>query len=203
MGTAFGMRRAVTVSEQHPDTISTESLDTRSEFGPAASSELIRLAVAYNDALDRCTRTGGANIDELMDLFAEDAVWVVVGGGRGGEQYEQIVRLLGGERLVGKDAIRAGFLRRAGRYQQVVELKGVDVWGDLVVCLGERRDTTFAQSGFQRQVRILLMKGGKIKQVTVVFDPEAFERMRSGGTAYGLLPRVKSRLRTSGGTGSN
>jgi hypothetical protein len=38
---------------------------------PAASSALIRLAVDYNDALDRCTQTGGANIDEVMDLFAE------------------------------------------------------------------------------------------------------------------------------------
>jgi ketosteroid isomerase-like protein len=154
-----------------------------SAVGPAASSELIRLAVAYNDALDRCTRTGGANIDELMDLLADDAVWVVVGGGRRAARYEEVIELVGGETLVGKDAIRAGFLRRAGRYQQVVELKGVDVWGDLVVCLGERRDTTFAQSGFQRQVRILLMKGGKIKQVTVVFDPEAFERMRSDASS--------------------
>jgi hypothetical protein len=82
--------------------------------------------------------------------------------------------------LVGKEAIRASFLGRAGRYQQVVELKGVDVWGDLVICRGERRDTTFAQEGPERQVRILLVKGGKIKQVTVVFDPEAFERMRTG-----------------------
>jgi ketosteroid isomerase-like protein len=151
-----------------------------SAVGPTASNDLIRLALAYSDALDRCTRTGGANIDELMDLFADDAVWVVVGGGRRAARYQEVVELVGGETLVGKEAIRAGFLRRAGRYAQVVEVKGLQVWGDLVIGWGERRDTTFAQEGLERQVRILLVKGGKIKQVTVVFDPEAFERMRSG-----------------------
>jgi hypothetical protein len=30
-------------------------------------------------------------------------------------------------------------------------------------------------------LRILLVKGGKIKQVAVVIDPEAYARMRSGG----------------------
>jgi hypothetical protein len=64
--------------------------------GPATSSDLIRLAVAYNDALDRRTQTGGANIDEVMDLLAEDATWTLVGG----------------ESLVGKAAIRASYLRR-------------------------------------------------------------------------------------------
>jgi hypothetical protein len=151
-----------------------------SVVGPAASNDLIRLALTYSEALDRCTRTGGANIDEVMDLFAEDAVWVLAGGGRRGARYQESVELVGGETLVGKAAIRASFLRRAGRYQQVAELKGVDVWGDLVICRGERRDTTFAQEGLERQVRILLVKGGKIQQVTIVFDPEAFERMRTG-----------------------
>jgi ketosteroid isomerase-like protein len=154
-----------------------------SVVGRAVSSDLIRLAVAYNDALDRCTRTGGATIDELMDLFAEDAVWVVVGGDRRAARYAEVVGLIGSETLVGKDAIRAGFLRRAGRYQHVVELQGVDVWGDLVVCRVERRDTTYVHPGVERQVRILLVKGGKIARVTVVFDPEAFERMRSGAAS--------------------
>ena len=43
------------------------------EIGPAVSSDLVRFAVAYNDALDRCTRTGGENIDEVMEFFAGDA----------------------------------------------------------------------------------------------------------------------------------
>jgi ketosteroid isomerase-like protein len=169
-------------TEQQPTTKSTGTASTRSGIGPAVSSDLIRLAVAHNDALDRCTRTGGANIDELMDLFAEDAVWVLAGGGRRAARYAESVELVGGETLVGKAAIRAGFLRRAGRYQQVVEIEGIDVWGDLVICRLERRDTTYAQPGVERQVRILLVKGGKITQVTVVFDPEAFERMRTGAT---------------------
>ena len=36
------------------------------EIGPALSSDLVRLAVDYNDALDRCTVTNGSNIDEVM-----------------------------------------------------------------------------------------------------------------------------------------
>ena len=48
-------------------------------IGPAVSSDLIRLAVAYNDALDRCTRTQGSNIDEVIEFFADDAMRVTVG----------------------------------------------------------------------------------------------------------------------------
>ena len=46
--------------------------DQKIEIGPALSSELIRLAVAYNDALDRCTVTNGSNIDEVMGFFTDD-----------------------------------------------------------------------------------------------------------------------------------
>src|SRR5262245_60341675 len=121
-------------------------------LGQAVSSELLRLAVAYNDALDRCTQTGGANIDELMGFFADDAERIVVG--RPAE--------------VGRAAIRASFLRRTQRLQQVVEVKGVELWGDLVVCRLERRATTHTQAGAEHHVRILLVKGGKIKRLIVV-----------------------------------
>lgn len=134
---------------------------------PAASSALIRLAVDYNDALDRCTQTRGANIDELMDLFAEGATWTVVGV----------------TSLSGKAAIREMFLGRTARYQQVAEIRGIELWGDLVICRGERRDTTFVQAGSEKQIRILLVKGEKIEQVIVVFDPEAYAHMRGGGHA--------------------
>ncbi len=88
------------------------------EVGAAISSDLFRLAAAYNDALDRCTRSQGANIDEVMEFFADDAVRV---GSRG-------------EQAVGKAAIRESFLMRSDRLSQVVELRGIDLWGDLVVC---------------------------------------------------------------------
>ena len=87
-----------------PETMnrSVEPTGTGTDVAPTASSEVVRLAVAYNDALDRCTQTGGANIDELMDLFAEDATWVAVG-------VDTVVGV-SGTSLVGKDAIRASFL---------------------------------------------------------------------------------------------
>ena len=49
-------------------------------IGSATSSEAFRLALAYSDALDRCIQSHGANIDEVMDFFADDAVRTVVGG---------------------------------------------------------------------------------------------------------------------------
>ena len=128
----------------------------KTEIGPAVSSDLVRLAVTYSEALDRCTRTQGSNIDELMDLFAEDAVRVSVGR----------------EPAVGKAAIRDSFLRRSERLQQVVELRGIELWGDLVICRVERKDTTHTSSGLEHHLRILLVKEGKIKQVIVVVDPE-------------------------------
>jgi hypothetical protein len=154
-------------TEHQPPAMSAGSTGQRAAIGPAASSALLRLAVDYNDALDRCTQTGGANIDALMDLFAEDATWVIVGV----------------TSVVGKAAIRDIFLGRTARYQQVVELKGVDIWGDLVICRGERRDTTFVQVEGEKQVRILLVKEGKIRQVTVVHDPEAYAQSRGGAAA--------------------
>ena len=132
------------------------------EIGPAVSSDLIRLAVAYNDALDLCTRTQASNIDEVMEFFAEDAMRVNVGQ----------------EPAVGKAAIRESFLRRSARLQQVVELKGIELWGDLVVCRIERRDTTHTASGLEHHLRILLVKEGKIKRLIVVVDPEEDNRLK-------------------------
>ena len=80
------------------------------EIGPAVSSDLIRLAVAYNDGLDRSTRTQGS-IDEVMEFFADDATRVSVGR----------------EPAVGKPAIRESFLRRSERLQQVLELRGIEL----------------------------------------------------------------------------
>ncbi len=132
------------------------------EIEPAVSSDLIRLAVAYNDALDRCTRTQGSNIDEVMEFFADDAIRVSVGQ----------------EPAVGKPAIRESFLRRSARLQQVVELRGIELWGDLVVCRIERKDTTHNASGLEHHLRILLVKEGKIKRLIVVVDPEEDSRLK-------------------------
>ena len=136
------------------------------EIGPAVSSGLIRLAVAYNDALDRCTRTGGENIDEVMEFFADDAFRVNVGQ----------------EPSVGKAAIRDSFLKRSAQLHQVVELKGIELWGDLVVCRIERQDTTHTTVGLEHHLRILLVKDGLIKRLIVVVDPEEDIRLRSSIT---------------------
>ena len=132
------------------------------EIGPALSSDLIRLAVAYNDALDRCTLTHGSNIDDVMEFFADDAMRVTVGQ----------------EPAVGKPAIRESFLRRSARLQQVVELRGIELWGDFVVCRIERKDTTHTDSGLEHHLRILLVKEGKIKRLIVVVDPEEDSRLK-------------------------
>ena len=132
------------------------------KVGPALSSDLIRLAVAYNDALDRCTLTNGSNIDEVMEFFADDAMRVTVGQ----------------EPAVGKPAIRESFLRRSARLAQVVELRGIELWGDFVVCRIERKDTTHTDSGLEHHLRILLVKEGKIKRLIVVVDPEEDSRLK-------------------------
>ena len=133
------------------------------EIGPAVSSDLIRLAVAYNDALDQCTRTRAANIDDVMEFFTDDAIRVNVGQ----------------EPAVGKAAIRESFIRRSGQLQQIVELKGVELWGDLVVCRIERRDSTHTGDGLEHHLRILLVKEGKIKRLIVVIDPDEDIRLKN------------------------
>lgn len=119
--------------------ISLQSGLSRGDLQPAAATELIQLAVTYNDALNQCALKGGANIDELMDPFAEDATWFPVG--------VRDVAGVSSTSLIGEDAIRASFLARTALHQQVVELKRIDVWGDLVVGQVERRDATLPQPG--------------------------------------------------------
>jgi hypothetical protein len=150
-----------------PQEVTIDMSDPR-RIEAAASSEVIRLAVAYNDALDRCTQTGGANIDDVMAFFADDAVRIVVGPGEDGSTVAQ----------AGKAAIRDGFLRRADRLQQVVELKGIEMCGDWVVCRRERRDTTYPEGAVDNNLRILLVKNGKIKQLIVLIDPEERAHLR-------------------------
>jgi hypothetical protein len=141
----------------------TSGVLAQQEIVPAASTALYELVLEYNDVLDTCTRTGCTNIDELMEFFADDAVRTFVGRAT----------------QVGKEAIRNSYLQRAQRLQQVVEVKGIDVWGDLVVCRLERRDTTHTQTGMEHHVRVFLVKGGKIKQLVIVVDPEEDARLRS------------------------
>jgi len=143
-------------------------MNARRGIEAAKSSEVIRLAIAYNDALDRCTQTGGSNIDEVMDFFADDAVRVVVGS----DDHSPA------ETQVGKTAIRGGFLRRAERLRQVVELRGIDICGDWVICRRQRRDTTHMEGGVDHNLRILLVKNGRIKQLIVLIDPEERTRLR-------------------------
>ncbi len=80
---------------------------------------------------------------------------------------------------VGKEAIRQSYIQRAQRLQQVVEVKGIEIWGDLVVCRMERRDTNHTRVGMEHHVRVLLVKGGKIKQLIVIVDPEEDESLRA------------------------
>jgi hypothetical protein len=141
-------------------------MGTPQEAPPSrAASDLFRLAVAYNDALDRCTHTGGANIDEVMAFFAEDAVRVDIG-------LDPAPRV-----SVGAPAIRAGFLRR-GEQRQVVALAGVALWGDQIVCRLERRDASFTRPGVTHNLRVLLVKDGKIARLTVLTDPDEQARLR-------------------------
>ncbi len=80
---------------------------------------------------------------------------------------------------VGKEAIRQSYIQRAQRLQQVVEVKGIEIWGDLVVCRMERRDTNHTREGMEHHVRVILVKGGKIKHLIVIVDPEEDESLRA------------------------
>ena len=79
---------------------------------------------------------------------------------------------------VGKPSIRESFLRRSARLQQVMELRGIELWGDLVVCRIERQDTTHTSSCLEHHLGILLVKEGKIKRLIVVVDPEEDSRLK-------------------------
>ncbi len=50
--------------------------------------------------------------------------------------------------------------------------------GDWVICRRERRDTTYVEGGVDHNVRILLVKNGRIKQLIVLVDREEQMRLR-------------------------
>jgi len=80
--------------------------------------------------------------------------------------------------VVGREAIRARFLRRTEQ-RQAVALKEVEVWGDQVVCRLERSEAGFARSGATHNVRVLLVKGGKIRRLVVLVDADDVARLRA------------------------
>jgi hypothetical protein len=48
----------------------------------------------------------------------------------------------------------------------------------MVVCRLERKDTTHTESGLEHHLRILLVKEGKIKNLTVVVDPDEDNQLK-------------------------
>jgi hypothetical protein len=55
----------------------------------------------------------------------------------------------------------------------------VEVWGDQVVCRLERSEAGFAQVGVTHNIRVLLVKGGKIRRLVVLVDADEFARLRA------------------------
>ena len=84
------------------------------------------MAAAYNDALDRCTRTQGSTIDDVMEFFADDAVRVTVGQ----------------EPAIGKPAVRESFLRRLAQPSKELRAKRP---GD---SLAQVQDVKIAENSF-------------------------------------------------------
>ncbi|PSL06747.1 hypothetical protein CLV30_102133 [Haloactinopolyspora alba] len=130
----------------------------------AHGSELIDLAVRFSAELDECTATGGANIDRLMAMIHPDAVRLIDGKAASAQ--------------VGVAAIRDGYLSRARALTQEVELHGVDVWGELVVCRLTRRDSGMTTPGAEHHLRILLVRDGRIQRILVVTDPSEDKALR-------------------------
>ena len=52
----------------------------------------------------------------------------------------------------------------------IVELRGIELRGDVVVCRVERKETTHTASGLEHYLPIRLVKEGKIKRLIVVVD---------------------------------
>lgn len=130
-----------------------------------ASDEVLQLVLQYSAALDRCTQTDGANIDEVMSSFADGAVRLFIDG-TGGVASQ-----------VGKDEIRASFLARSARLKQTVRVVSIDRWGDLVICRLARHDSR-QREGWTHNVRVFLIKDGKIRQLVVLVDGEEMAALR-------------------------
>lgn len=57
----------------------------------------------------------------------------------------------------------------------------MELWGDLIVCRLERRDSTHARPGVEHNVRIMDVKEGKIVRLIVVNDPTEGRSLRTPG----------------------
>lgn len=116
-----------------------------------------RLALDFNEAINRCIQTKCSNIDELMGFLANDATVITATG----------------ETERGKAAIRKGMIRRTAKQPEIVSrLQGLDVWDQMIVCRVEdaRQFSVgkYKASELSHHVDILVVKNGKITRWVTV-----------------------------------
>jgi len=119
-----------------------------------------RLALNFNEAMNRCLQSGCANIEELMVFFADEGSYLDDSG----------------QLWNGKASIRKRFLRTQPVAGTSDRIEGIDVAGSVVTLRLERRRVfkagKYDAAEVKPHVQVILLKGGRIARLISVISPD-------------------------------
>ena len=119
-----------------------------------------RLALNFNEVMNRCLQSGCTNIEELIGFFADDCSYL--------DDTGQLWN--------GKENIRKRFLHTQPAAGTLDRIEGIDVAGSIVTLRLERRRLfkagKYDVAEVKPHVQVILLKGGRIARLISVISPD-------------------------------
>jgi hypothetical protein len=119
-----------------------------------------RLALNFNEAMNRCFQSGCTNIEEVIDFFTDESSYLDDSG----------------QLWNGKAGIRKRFLRTPAAEGTSDRIEGIDVTGSVVTLRLERRRIIKAgkydATEVKPHIQVIVVKGGRIARLISVIPPE-------------------------------
>jgi hypothetical protein len=122
-----------------------------------------RLALNFNEAMNRCLQSACSNVEEVIGFFADDGTYV--------DEAGQVWN--------GKAAIKKRLTRSAGDPAPSDRIAGIEVHGVLITLHLERRRNFkddkrpgWAITQVNPHVQVLLLKGARITRLISVIAPD-------------------------------
>jgi hypothetical protein len=119
-----------------------------------------RLALNFNEAMNRCLQSGCTNIEEVIGFFADESSYLDDSG----------------QLWNGKADIRKRFLRTPAAEGTSDRIEGIDVTRSVVTLRLERRRVIKAgkydATEVKPHIQVIVVKGGRIARLISVIPPE-------------------------------
>ena len=126
-----------------------------------SSNTKYRLALNFNEAMNRCLQSGCPNIEEVIGFFTPDATYI--------DEGSQI--------WSGKAAIRKRLARTSTQSGVSDSIEGINVWGAMITLRLERR---WPVKGLESKgvaeikphLQVIILNNGRIARLISVIPPD-------------------------------